>query len=1156
MTNDSDYFERESFARYIAKDLVSKFSGEGIETIAGGKPSSDTFFIGTLLSKPSKPKGWQKRAAPTEVGIEVLLPLNTAPNSKIHVKMAGSFWYRVLPTFAEQTFNLSTTLTSESSDEDDEIGIDDVDDGNEDNGQVRIQVPSLETQIKQLWRKTGQKSVTFAIPIESIPMSGEIELTEVGRIAKEALGVWQADQRKFRPMKTSGQSQSQMADNLVLPNGTLIDEESFETFVNNNFKGKPKSPQWETKGRLKSSIRGDGLRRVALILENPVVETSVPPDYIDNSVFESEVVVKADGFEFAELIVERLRDNYRYKGDVPGAGINCFAEEGSLGPKIEVRTSHAPILELKRLKATNFDASIEDLSNDPIPQLRKIKAEMEAYDKIFSDKLEDVRPSLSGEGLDLFEADVKLFKKELFRFTEGLRVLEEIPSALEAFMLTNKTFSMSSKGFRNWRRFQIIFLMCVIPDIVSPRFPQFKNCRDEVDVIYFPTGGGKTEAYLSAVVFQIFFDRLNGKKTGVSAITRFPLRLLSLQQIQRIADVFGAAEKIRRDHNIIGLKEFDRFSTGYFVGEGNTPNWLYKPGYNGGKATDEISPLIKNPKEGEKYLIIEKCPFCGKKTVNVIGNENDVRIRLVCAQCGELPVYLSDDEIYRYLPTFVIGTLDKMTSAGWRTHFKHLFGQVTHKCPDHGYLSGGRCLYSGAGNRCKRDPSEYMQVKLDDPTPSLIIQDEMHLIRESLGCYDSHYETFLEHLEESLTDGKKGLKIIAATATISSPERQLRHLYMRKGSYFPSRGNDRKESFYYEEDEGRVARFIVGVLPHNRTMVYAIQELIYQQQLMSRLLESDPEQLVKAGIFSTPQLAIDALRDYSVALSYNLMKMQGDAIGSAARRVLNQRFRDRGLREIEVQSMTGDVNFQQVKSVLGILEDRSDTRRIDLITATNMISHGVDIDTLNFMIFQGMPSSTAEYIQAYSRVGRRYPGIAIVVFNHMRERDLGHYKYFKNYHNLSDLLVEPVPINRWAKFSIERTLPGIFCATIMNYFDVVVARDGSIKGGLNMTKPFALALNNRIIDEDQIRDFILKSYGVDDDEMGQYFKGIITERVRGYVAGLMTPASNTFIANALPKGTQPLTSLRDTDTQIDITATRESYDPMANVSASRSGVNE
>jgi hypothetical protein len=627
-----------------------------------------------------------------------------------------------------------------------------------------------------------------------------------------------------------------------------------------------------------------------------------------------------------------------------------------------------------------------------------------------------------------------------------------------------------------------------------------------------------------------------------------------LQQIQRIADIFGAAEKIRRAHPVIGAEDYDSFSTGYFVGGGNTPNWLYRPPYRGSRATDEVSPLVKDPSKGDKYRILESCPFCGRRDVQVEADEAEIRIRLVCPSCGELPVYISDDEIYRYLPTFIVGTLDKMTAAGWRFHFRHIFGQVSHRCPDHGYLSGGKCLYAGVGNKCKRSPSEYVQVSLDDPTPSIFVQDELHLVKESLGCYDSHYETFLDHLEEVLTNGKKRPKIIAATATISDPKRQVRHLYMRDGSYFPSRGPERRESFYYKENEKDVARFIVGILPHNRTRLFAVQELLFLQQLMVRKWERDPRDLVTTGIFETKQAARAALKDYSVALSYNLMKMQGDAVGSAVKRVLNQKMRSLGMREIRVQSMTGDVTFEQVKRVLEMMQTKDDGIRVDLITATSMISHGVDINALNFMVFQGMPSSTAEYVQAYSRVGRFYPGVVVVVFDHMRERDLSHYKYFRNYHNLSDLLIEPVPINRWAKFSIDRTLPGLFCGSIMNYFDLYAQSKGARKGGLHMTKGFASAINDGIIDEDAILKFLLDSYRVEDDEMGEYFKKIIESSVRQYVGKLMTPTTSQFIANALP--TPPLRSLRDTDIQVRIATTDKSYDPMTNVSSSKRWVSE
>jgi superfamily II DNA or RNA helicase len=222
------------------------------------------------------------------------------------------------------------------------------------------------------------------------------------------------------------------------------------------------------------------------------------------------------------------------------------------------------------------------------------------------------------------------------------------------------------------------------------------------------------------------------------------------------------------------------------------------------------------------------------------------------------------------------------------------------------------------------------------------------------------------------------------------------------------------------------------------------------------------------------------------------------------------------------------------------VESAEPDSHLDLIVATSMISHGVDIDKMNFMIFRGMPRNTAEYIQAYSRVGRRYPGIIFVVFNPARERDQSYYKYFGKYHEFKDILVEPVPLNRWAKFAVNRTLPGIFSACVINFLDV--------SGGESpyMSNEFRRALDSRIITVDQITDFALSCYQCTGQDMGPYFEDYIRQRVQDYVDQILSQDGNVFIPFALSD--KPMSSLRDMDIPIEISPTKESFDPMRMVS--------
>jgi hypothetical protein len=258
--------------------------------------------------------------------------------------------------------------------------------------------------------------------------------------------------------------------------------------------------------------------------------------------------------------------------------------------------------------------------------------------------------------------------------------------------------------------------------------------------------------------------------------------------------------------------------------------------------------------------------------------------------------------------------------------------------------------------------------------------------------------------------------------------------------------------------------------------------------------------------------------------------------------MVNVDLKKRNIREMVPVRMTGDVTFRDVKDILKTVESSNPGSHLDLIVATSMISHGVDIDKMNFMVFRGMPRNTAEYIQAYSRVGRKYPGIIFVVFNPARERDQSYYKYFTKYHEFKDILVEPVPLNRWAKFAVNRTLPGIFSAYILNF-----VKDGSGKSPY-MTNTFRDAIQSQTITVDQITNFVLSCYQCGDQDMGPYYRDYIRNRVVNYVDRILAyDGKPAFIPMIMAE--KPLMSLRDMDIPIEISPTRESYYPMTMVRA-------
>lgn len=1131
-------YVRERFLFHVFDEIGDRATGKKEYRVYDEKPSRK-FFVGNLspqkdLTEISKVI---TKTSPFEFGLEVLIEKEAIPLSKIKIIPEGAFYYRVFPTLEEQIdFNNKQKeglylepLSSE--DEDSEFT---------DN--------SKGYRLRKIFKKIPFKNIVIERNLRDLigdSLSKEGEFEESKLIIEDAFEVYENDSEKYLKILSKEKEVDQN-----VPENVLIDKNTYLEYLQKQYKSVI-APSWNIAIVYKFSKFNKDCFKLSVRLINSVKENREQED-IENSVFETKLKVELEGTNFAPYILDYLKDDYKYNGNIYANGINCSIKR--ITSNI-IHTEHIPLFEQKKYKSNNrIKLSFKELSTSPISALKKLKGEMESYLEEIENEFD--RRSLTPKGQLRYEDDLKEFKNEIFRFGLGIEAIESNEKAMEAFKLMNQAFMNSSKGYTHWYVFQIVFIVMMIPDVlVSYNSSIDSKYRDQVDLVYFPTGGGKTETYLGIVVFTIFLDRLMGKKFGVSAITRFPLRLLSIQQLQRIADIFAQAEILRRAHPIIGQVNYDEFSTGYFVGSNNTPNKVYADNSKFGKDNEDyITPIINGEYEKKKYQIISTCPFCGKNEVELEGDLEKLRIYHVCKNpaCNEkiLPVYISDYEIYRYLPTFIIGTLDKTATIGFQRFFKHILGQVTHKCPDHGFLSGDSCIQRWNG--CKRDPKEYVSVKLLNPAPSLLIQDEMHLIRESLGSYDSHYESFLNYYIKKLNGGKYGIKIIGATATISHYKLQLEELYQKEGVAFPSQGPKLNESFYAYTDESELSRLIVGIMPHNKTIIFAVLDLLRFYSEIIQRYKKDLRLLLDLNIgIDSLEDAKEVIEDYELMLSYNLAKLEGDAVNQSIKTMVNPRLAAKGYNEINFRSMTGDVTFSDIKEALDIIENPSSyEEKIDLVTATSMISHGVDVDMMNFMVFRGMPRNTAEYIQAYSRVGRKHPGLVFIVFNHTRERDLSYYQYFTKFHEFKDILVEPVPISRWAKFTIERTLPGIFCGSIINYFGTVAQNKGYPK--LYLSSGFADAYNSNVLKEEEVLEFILDVYGVENSEKGEYFSRIIRERVKRYFNYLLECPSKKFISFCFPSQEQPMNSLRDTDVPVEIAPTLQSYDPMLKVSSKKS----
>jgi len=626
-----------------------------------------------------------------------------------------------------------------------------------------------------------------------------------------------------------------------------------------------------------------------------------------------------------------------------------------------------------------------------------------------------------------FLKETQNFKKILDRFQDGIHILKNNEKARRSFLLMNEVFEESSI-YEGWRLFQIVFITMLIPDIVNVG----KN-REFVDVMHVDTGGGKSEGYFGLVVFLLFWDRLRGKLLGVSAISKFPLRMLSIQQLTRIAKIVVIAEELRKERNIEG----EPFTVGYYVGVSEDfPRHAY----------DKIIEIENNEKRGKKIngVLLENCPKCNGKVFLIVDKEKRQIIH-ECESCNrKFYLYFTNSEIYRFIPSILISTVDKLASIALNRRFKNLFGGKLSLCnKGHGFSSrNDKCdVKIRPKSGCDAETTIFEQT-VEGPT--LMIQDEMHLLREGFGTIDSHFESLMNTLLKKLSSGKE-FKYIAMTATVSGARDQIDHLYGKKHLIFPGkvpRGFDENGDLFYEypvdvEGKPQTQRILIGLKPNLRDNQYASLLTIHHLTIFLQKIKLDKAEYAKANGLSLPQLEED-LKKYQCLLTYHGKKADVFGMKYFLHTVVTSKLTDF---DISGKTLTGDNTLTEIKEAITTIQDYSEEPQnyntLHATFATSVVSHGVDLDKWNLMIFQGITRNTSEYIQALSRVGRRYTGLIFLWFYPNRVRDLSYYKNFNLYHKILPLKVEKTPISRWTKLGFKQTITSIFCAAILNYISDV-----------------------------------------------------------------------------------------------------------------------
>jgi hypothetical protein len=1043
---------REILARNIIDRFVAAVSGIDKDQWLVNSPE-DRIYVGKL-SPQSAESDFTSSVLIKQISVDFRIPQKDINSAVLQVYPQGNFFFRVLPTLEQQRMFFLKDFTA-TFNPDPKYSDFSVLAAAFDNGPLSLEMRGHKVQLLPVYEK---------IAIDRNDVYFEVKVSEIynpkfdcGNVSHDS--AFYADiKRQVEALCAEAKARPnimpcQFREKLTISD--LLSEETWQKYIQKQRNREEFEMFLRFDYSMSVDVKGSGdflNVTVALSNETPWGDESAGYGQADakrdryriSTLFNSGIKVKCLDAEFVPIELDYFADDYKYDRYVYALGNNCNV--GYDKEKVEVQTTHVPYFVQHRLK-TNDKMAIKfiDLITEPVKTLKNVHAQMQKELECWKADYDERKTadSLTVNGVRQFNNEIDAFKQEIIRFATGIDLLSKHNMVLEAFCHMNQAFmdSAKSKGYDSWRLFQIVFIVSIMLDVVAHEQDlmldddiRIKAKTDDVDILYFPTGGGKTEAFLGVLVFNLFFDRLRDKNYGVTAILKYPLRLLSVQQVQRVANILANAELIRQEKKIGGSV----FSLGYYVGDSNTPN-------NIDKTLQATLLELSTDELDEKYRLVDVCPFCGKDNVHVVYDTEANSLRHYCgsADCsskGIIPLYMVDNDIYRYLPSVIISTVDKMTAIGFNSNFHNILFGAEHECPKHGFTAKTKCLVYG----CQCDPVDFKKVSMKDPAPTLMIQDELHLIKESLGTYDAHYETLLEYFIKSLSGLNRGIKIIGATATISAYAEQAKHLYWKGAIRFPAASPYLDHNFYSFVDKNDIGRIIIGYAPFGKAIVNSVAySLQYLKRVIWNLYTNPREVMAFSGIVISgtedEQIAEvkQLLEEYWIVLEYNNVKLESNRVLQALEDPINTELIDEGVQPLTAKKMTGDDTFQEVRATLSTIEHADSVIEgidFNMIAATSMISHGVDADRFNLMLFFGIPGNTAEYIQAYSRVGRKHTGVVIDIMRPSREKDQSYLKNFIKFHEYKDILVDSVSINRWAAKAVENTLPGVISGLLLNYY--------------------------------------------------------------------------------------------------------------------------
>lgn len=669
---------------------------------------------------------------------------------------------------------------------------------------------------------------------------------------------------------------------------------------------------------------------------------------------------------------------------------------------------------------------------------------------------------------------IKRCQDALRRIREGIHIIETDEISFEAFCFMNRVIFLqnsikkyakkhgagkecsfqdyvSPKNADNnfgWRPFQIAFILMNLAGIVDPTNKE----REIVDLLYFPTGGGKTEAYLGLMAFVIANRRLRATDGGeynldggVTVMLRYTLRLLTTQQRDRITKMVVAAEIIRRKASPLFGNE--PISIGFWVGSGVTPN----------KFEDFIEKNVDDKQKvrnarNRVYKQLLTCPFCGKplkeenfdidtdkKSIEIYCSDKDCMFYRYKENRIPIPVYLVDEEIYGKCPTIVLSTVDKFARLPWEVNTNALFGRVDRKCSRDGYVAIG--AKHEIHNSTQSLPASTLTEIPPFLPPELIIQDELHLITGPLGTIYGAYETVIEDL--CVHDGIRP-KYVVSTATIKNAEAQTRCLYARKDmTQFPPNGFEIGDSFFIKEIPVAKDPFrkYVGVCAPGQSVKTALLR-VYA--------------IVLQKAFSLQEEYRDFIDPYYTLVGYfnsirelgGAVRLLQDDIPKRIFRIMN-RYEMKKARSLSRKvEITSRMSSYMIPEKLNQLEAAFDSGKcLDTAIATNMIAVGMDVDRLGLMVVTGQPKQNSEYIQATSRIGRAFPGLVVTLYNAYRPRDLSHYENFTGYHSQLYRFVEGTTATPFSARARDRVLHALIISAVRLKFPEMANNSDAVNIG-------------------------------------------------------------------------------------------------------------